>query len=179
MFNLSITYAGAALNADTAAYEVADLLRNAAQAITDGETSGNLLDSNGRHLGTWDYTPPAHTVELWGMTYALGAHPVEPMIITRDVMLYALGQSNVETDAHSWDDHTRSAYSIDRPADGYTITAEFDTDTDGNVTGWTATLFDDDGEDIDTTGGTIQPETAETDLESMATQIQAWLDPVE
>ena len=179
MFNLSITYAGAALNADTAADEVADLLRNAAQAITDGETSGDLLDSNGRHLGTWDYTPPAHTVELWGMTYALGAHPVEAPINSRDVMLHALGQSDVETTAHGWDDHTRSAYSIDRPADGYTISAELDTDTDGNVTGWTATLFDVDGEDIDTDGGNILPETAETDFESMATQIQAWLDPVE
>lgn len=179
MFNLSITYAGAALNADTAAYEVADLLRNAAQAITDGETSGNLRDSNGQHLGTWDFTPPAHTVELWGMTYALGAHPVETVINPRDVMLHTLGQSNVETTAHSWDDHTRSAYSIDRPADGYTITAELDTDTDGNVTGWTATLFDDDGEDIDTTGGTILPETAETDLESMSNQIHAWLDPAQ
>lgn len=124
-------------------------------------------------------TAPAPTVELWGMTYALGDHPAENKVNARDIALHALGQSDVETTAHSWEDHTRSAYSIDRPADDYTIIAELDTDTDGNITGWDVTLYDDDGEDIDTTGGTIQPETAETDLESMAAQIQAWLDPAE
>lgn len=179
MFNLNIDYTGAALNADTAPEEIANLLREAAEAITEGATRGVLHDSNGRNAGTWDYTAPANTVEMWGMTYALGAHPVENKINARDIALHALGQSNVETTAHSWDDHTRSCYSIDRPADGYTITAELGTDADGNITGWDVTLYDEDGEDIDTDGGTILTETAETDFESMATQIQAWLDPAE
>lgn len=179
MFNLTINYSGVALNADTAADEIATLLRNTAQAITEGETSGDLLDSNGKHVGTWDYTAPAHTVELWGMTYALGAHPAETQLTARDVVLHALGQSNVDTAAHSWQDHNRSAYGIDRPSDGHTITAEFEFNTEGDITGWTATLFDADGEDIDTDGGTILPETAEADLERMSAQIHAWLDPAD
>lgn len=117
------------------------------------------------------------TIEFWGLIYALGAHPVATTITTRTIMLHALGQSSVETTAHSWDDHTRSAYSIDRPVDGFTLTAEFDTDADGTIAGWTVSLFDDDGDVVDTRGGAILPETAEDDLEAMSDRIQAWLDP--
>ena len=54
--NLTIDSGNASVTEDGKEYQVADLLREAAVQVKEGQTSGTLRDYNGHAIGDWSIT---------------------------------------------------------------------------------------------------------------------------
>ena len=58
MFKLHFKTSNAAFDDDLKWMEAGNILRETAEYVSDGRTSGTIFDGNGNSIGTWEWAMP-------------------------------------------------------------------------------------------------------------------------
>lgn len=178
MFDLTINYAGAALDAAHARDGIADMLESAARNLRDGHNSATLRDANGNRAGGWEYAPepePIPDVSFQGHTYGMGVWESAPLTIQHVVLAAARKAVDLPA-AYGWNNEALVVFYIER-TDGHVLQVEFSrTGKDGIISGFDFTEHDEHGGTVNVDGQVFDVDDAETYLESFAEQIQEWID---